>query len=105
MLEHYTRLIHSELFTKGPVVVFIWKNQNNWPVQSVSKNIQRILGYSESDFLSGKISYDSLIHPEDFERIFSDVAIALEKKKNFLNINPTVLEKKMAHIFGFMILH
>jgi diguanylate cyclase (GGDEF)-like protein/PAS domain S-box-containing protein len=94
MLEHYTRLIHSELFTKGPVVVFIWKNQNNWPVQSVSKNIQRILGYSESDFLSGKISYDSLIHPEDFERIFSDVAIALEKKEEFFEHKPYRIRKK-----------
>lgn len=94
MLDHYTSLIHSELFNKGPVVVFIWKNENNWPVQSVSKNIQRILGYSEIDFLSGKISYDTLIHPEDFERIFCDVAVALDKEEEFFEHKPYRIRKK-----------
>ncbi|MFX0122714.1 MAG: PAS domain S-box protein [Candidatus Hodarchaeota archaeon] len=37
-------------------------------------NVEEITGYSEIDFLSGRIMFKDLIHPEDSQRIVNDVA-------------------------------
>jgi hypothetical protein len=34
--------INIELFEKGPVVVFVWKNESGWPVESVTGNLLEI---------------------------------------------------------------
>ncbi len=57
----------------GPVVQFKWKNQPGWPVEYVSPNVFDLLGYTDQDFLQGKIIYSQLIHPEDLERVTQEV--------------------------------
>ncbi len=69
-----------ELFVGGPVVVFKWKaGEEKIPVEYVSPNIKTVFGYSVEDILSGKISYDDIIHPEDIERVKGE-AMAYRKK-------------------------
>ncbi|MCD6447528.1 MAG: PAS domain S-box protein [Thermoplasmata archaeon] len=69
-----------ELFVGGPVVVFKWKaGEEKIPVEYVSPNIKTVFGYSMEDMLSGKISYDDIIHPEDVERVKEEV-MAYRKK-------------------------
>ena len=53
-------------------VIFIWNAEEDWPVEFVSENISQF-GYTADDFLSGKIPYTSIIHPEDRERISTEV--------------------------------
>jgi PAS domain S-box-containing protein len=52
----------------SPVVLFRWKASDEWPVELVSTNIIQF-GYEPDEFLSGSITYSSIIHPDDLERV------------------------------------
>jgi PAS domain S-box-containing protein len=62
----------------GNIVFFHWKNEDNWPVEFVSDNIQYILGYTAQDFITGKIKYSDLIHPDDLNQVDDEVTKAIE---------------------------
>ena len=74
-------LIQSALFNEGPVVIFIWKNEANWPVESVSKNIERLYGYLPEEYTNGKLQYVNQIHADDRERVFQEI-LQSSKEKN-----------------------
>ena len=61
------------LFMNGPVIIFVWRNSENWPVEYVSENVLEILGYSDQDFFNGSVLYSSLIHPDDSRRVLAEV--------------------------------
>ncbi|WP_440952160.1 PAS domain S-box protein [Methanococcoides sp. FTZ1] len=52
----------------SPAIVFFWNARDEWPVEFVSENIER-LGYSAEDFLYGRLKYGDIIHPSDIERV------------------------------------
>ncbi|MGA7829106.1 MAG: PAS domain S-box protein [Geobacteraceae bacterium] len=56
----------------SPVVLFRWKNDDEWSVELVSGNIIQF-GYTPEEFLSGSISYSSILHPDDLERVIREV--------------------------------
>ena len=69
--EHKWReLFHILNF--GPVVAFRWMARPGWPVRQVTANVEQF-GYCAEDFLSGKILYGEIIHPDDLERVSRDV--------------------------------
>jgi len=58
------------LFVGGPVMVLRWRAAPpNWRVDYVSSNVSSILGYAQEDLTSGRILFDSLVHPEDRDRV------------------------------------
>lgn len=59
------------LFIGGPSIVFIWKNQADWPVEYVSKNVINHLGYTPDDFISGRYRFADFVHPDDWEEVDS----------------------------------
>lgn len=61
----------------GPVVVFRWGNAPGWPVEYVSPNVQALFGVTPEELISGKVSYASLVHPDDLERIGHEVQEAI----------------------------
>ncbi|MDA8016423.1 MAG: response regulator [Thermoanaerobaculia bacterium] len=61
------------IFIAGPVAIFKWRNLEAWPVEYASPNVGEILGYSAESFLAGDVSYAEIIHPEDLERVVSEV--------------------------------
>lgn len=67
-------LAERGLFVGGPVMVIKWRVEEGSPVDYVSPNIETILGYAPEDLISGRISYDSLVHPEDVTSIHKDAA-------------------------------
>lgn len=69
------------LFLDGPVVVFKWLMEDGWPVEYVSKNVGQFLGYEDADFITQKVNFSDLIHPEDLKRIEQEVAEHFEKKQ------------------------
>ncbi len=71
------------LLSGGPVVFFQWKRAEGWPVEFVSPNVSELLGYTAEDFISGRIKYSDLIHPEDLERVAQEVKYHTEKKSPF----------------------
>lgn len=66
--------VERGLFVAGPTVVFKWKAEEGWPVEYVSPNVMDQFGYDPDDFISGKVSYSSIIHPDDLERVAKEVA-------------------------------
>ena len=74
------------MFLHGPVVTFTWQNSENWPVEQVSGNVFGVLGYSTKEFIEGSILYASLIHPDDLDRVTSEVTIhSNDNSKSFVH--------------------
>ncbi len=76
-------LEERKLFIGGPNVAFIWKANDDWEVEYVSPNIFEQFGYAPDDFISGKISFASIVHPDDLPRIVSEVAQNSEAKARY----------------------
>jgi len=62
------------IINQSPAVVFLWKNQQGWPVEFVSENISKVFGYNPEEFLSGRLNYSEIIHPEDLALVTREVA-------------------------------
>ena len=56
----------------SPAVLFRWKADDEWLVDLVSENIKQF-GYAPDDFLAGSLTYSSIIHPDDLERVTREV--------------------------------
>ena len=63
-----------DLFSAGPVVTFVWDPEPGWPVRYVSANCEAVLGYAPGEMMSPDFTYDSIIHPDDLDRIRGEVA-------------------------------
>ena len=68
------------LFMGGPTIVFLRENAEGWPVEYVSPNVYEILGYRVNDLISGEVSYASIIHPDDLERVIAEVLIYTKRQ-------------------------
>ncbi len=78
-LQELEAIIHKEelhltndIINNSPVVVFVWNNSANWPVQFVSENVVNLLGYTANEFITGKVNYNNIIHPDDIEQVNSE---------------------------------
>lgn len=60
-----------DLFAEGPVFTIEWatEHQGHWPINTVSSNVDQILGYSPAEMRQPKFSYIDLIHPDDVEPV------------------------------------
>ncbi len=63
-----------DIFVSGSVVVFRWRNAPDWPVEYVSANVEQVLGYPPTDFTEGRVAYAAIVHPDDLQRVGSEVA-------------------------------
>jgi diguanylate cyclase (GGDEF)-like protein/PAS domain S-box-containing protein len=82
------RLRPELLINSGPLAFFLWENKEGWPVRDASKSVYDLTGYTVEEFLSGKINYASLIHPEDLERVSQEVATYTNTNKDFWTHQP-----------------
>ncbi len=83
------------IINSSPAVAFRWKNDEGWPVEYVSENVENIFGYTVKEFTSGKVSYASVIHPDDLERVAREVsAYSSEKgRKRFIHKPYRIISK------------
>ncbi|MFC1669211.1 PAS domain S-box protein [Spirochaetota bacterium] len=91
------QLIESnEIINASPAVVFLWKNEKNWPVEFVSDNVKEVFGYSSKDFISGKVTYFDVIHPEDVKRVSNEIKIysRRKRKEDFTYLVYRIINKK-----------
>jgi len=56
------------VINKVPVTVFLWRPEKYWPADFVSENITQF-GYTVDEFISGKLLYGNIVHPDDLERV------------------------------------
>ncbi|WP_340820038.1 PAS domain-containing protein [Methanolobus sp. WCC4] len=81
------------VYNSSPVISFIWKAEGEWPVEYVSGNITQ-LGYFPEDFLSGKLLYGDIVHPDDLDRIHMEVNKHSGKKNtSYFSLNYRILTK------------
>lgn len=66
-----------DLFSGGPTMVFSWRPEAGWPVAFCSANVKQLLGYRGQRMMSGELLFASLIHPDDLQRISTEVATHL----------------------------
>lgn len=62
----------DQIINLSPATVFLWKNDPNWTVQFVSNNVVQF-GYTQEEFQSGDLPYKAIIHPNDLDRVVSEV--------------------------------
>lgn len=62
-----------DLFSEGPVFTIIWRAEANWPIDYISRNVPKILGYSPDEVINSDFKYADIIHPDDIFRIFDEV--------------------------------
>lgn len=55
----------------SPVVVFRCRAVPGWPVELVSRNVVQ-LGYAPEDFISGNLTYSSIVYPDDLQRVMAE---------------------------------
>jgi PAS domain S-box-containing protein len=62
-----------DLFSEGPVFTITWDANHPWPITYVSDNVTHILGYTAEEMQQADFNYAALIHPDDAQRIISEV--------------------------------
>lgn len=89
-VENLNREIKEErnLFIGGPSVIFKLKNEYGWPVEYVSANVGLVLGYSQKQFLSGEITYSSIITPEYIKIVHSEIITAERNNRDWFEHSP-----------------
>ncbi len=68
----------ESLINSSPVVIFLCKAAENWPVELITENI-RNFGYEVEDFTTGGVRYLDIVHPEDREKVKEEIARCSEK--------------------------
>ena len=67
-----------DMFAEGPAVMFKWDNDEGWPVEYVSENVEDIFGYTPKQLISGEVPYADIVHDDDLSRVADEVAEASE---------------------------
>lgn len=62
-----------EIFIGGPVVIFRWGIEKNWPIEYVSPNVTLVFGYDVATLYAKDFSFASLVHPDDISNIAGEV--------------------------------
>jgi PAS domain S-box-containing protein len=86
------------IFDKGDAVLFKWNNDNNWSISSVSHSVEKLLGYSDKDFLSGNTVYLECIHKDDLDTVINEVSEAVKSNGYFFEHKPYRLITKHGDI-------
>jgi PAS domain S-box-containing protein len=76
----------------SPAVLFRWRGDDEWPVELVSGNIIQF-GYTPDEFLSGSITYSSIVHPDDLERLTREVHDSCNKGADQLRLEYRIMTK------------
>ncbi|MBA4313493.1 MAG: hypothetical protein C0417_12790, partial [Chlorobiaceae bacterium] len=61
------------IINRSQAVAFLWRAEENWPIEYVSKNISQF-GYTPDELLSGALPFAKMVYPEDLERVAEEVS-------------------------------
>jgi len=85
---------YQSLVSNIPGITYRCKFDENWTMLYISSEIDRISGYSSSDFIDNIITYDSIILPAYREMVANEVNVAVKNKQ------PWEIEYRINHIDG-----
>ena len=83
-----------KLFMSGPVVVFTWINEEQWPVSYASPNVEELFGYSAAELTCGDVVYAELIPEQDMGRVRREVQAALDNSVQSFTHAPYRIRRK-----------
>jgi PAS domain S-box-containing protein len=62
----------AQLFENGPATALRWSGSQIMTISAITANIKQY-GYTAEDFLSGRVQFQSIIHPDDQARVQAEV--------------------------------
>ena len=77
----------------SPIMLFRWKYLADVAVDYVSDNVERLLGYTRAEMLTGRVSLISIIHPEDQPRVLAAYAAAVDAGEDRAEFSYRVLTR------------
>ncbi len=63
---------HRRLVTHAPSVIY--RARGEWWVETLSRHIEELTGYSPEEFTQGLVRWPDVVHPEDCERVLGEAA-------------------------------
>jgi len=66
-----------------PGIIYLCDNDERYTMHFLSNTVEKITGYKKEDFLTNKISFTDLYHPDDKANIYSIVNAAIENREQF----------------------
>lgn len=66
-----------------PGVVYLCKNDEKYSMIYINDEVEKLTGYTSKEFLNDKVNFVEIYHPDDKDRIMSEVDRALAKKEAF----------------------
>lgn len=66
-----------------PGAIYLCRNDEIFSMVYLNEKVNQITGYIAEEFISGKVNFTMLYHPEDAAYIFKTVEDALAQRKNF----------------------
>jgi PAS domain S-box-containing protein len=66
------------IVNKVPATIFLWRPEKYWPADFVSENIKQF-GYTVDEFISGKLLYGNIVHPDDLEWVERELSRRIEE--------------------------
>ena len=95
-LQHQQSELPKErnVFFSGPVVLIQWPLDETESLIHITENVQELLGYPASDFLSGEIHYPELVHDDDRVELQEHVRKVLREGADVVFVHPYRLRKK-----------
>jgi len=82
----------DSIVNQSPVIVATWLVGERWPMGYISSNVSQ-LGYSAEDFMSGRVSYADIVHPEDLPGLRAEVVRSNESGSHSWGFEYRVLTK------------
>lgn len=77
-----TALNYFELLkNESPGIFYKCSPKDGFPITHISNNIE-LFGFSKIDILSNEVSFKEIMHPEDFDRITTELESILRKKQD-----------------------
>ncbi|AKH97525.1 multi-sensor signal transduction histidine kinase [Halanaeroarchaeum sulfurireducens] len=77
-----------DMFKNGPAVVFKWVDAEGWPITYVSKNVERVFGYTPAELQEHEFEYGDLVHSGDLDRIEQEMSAYVDEETDLFNPEP-----------------
>ncbi|MFO7568387.1 MAG: PAS domain S-box protein [Smithellaceae bacterium] len=88
------RLSDAEsIINRGPVIYCIWRLNQDAPIEYVSGNISQ-WGYEPDDFATSRLTWRDIVHPDDYERLKSEILDHLKQKTKVFNQEYRILDSR-----------
>ena len=88
------QLEERNIFVSAPIMIFRWNVSAKEPLEYVTENVEKILGYTVAELLAGDVLYGDIIHPGERERALSQAREMILKGVSDFNTAPYRIRRK-----------